>query len=100
MRQFANLVIICIISSIAAVSGCAGGSKAWDGTIWNNPPSSDPTGVTHHTYHSTIMNVDIGYNIYLPPQYSSGWTQKFPVVYFFHGSGGNENSVIYRCRTG
>jgi S-formylglutathione hydrolase FrmB len=64
----------------------------WDGTVWSTPPSSTPSGVTHLTYHSTIMNVDIGYNVYLPPQYATQPTQRFPVIYFLHGRDGNENS--------
>jgi S-formylglutathione hydrolase FrmB len=70
------------------------GNVPFDGTIWNNHPSSLPTGVEHHTYHSTVMNVDVGYNIYLPPQYAASPTQKFPVIYWLHGRGGNENSDV------
>jgi S-formylglutathione hydrolase FrmB len=63
----------------------------WDGTVWNNP-TGIPSTVTHGSYYSNIMGVQVGYNIYLPPQYASQSTARFPVIYFFAGSGGNENS--------
>lgn len=61
---------------------------------WNNPGSL-PSGYTHATYHSTLMNTDVGYSIYLPPNYSSS-TDRYPVVYSLHGMGGNENG---NCQT-
>lgn len=69
-------------------------SLPFDGTIWNNRPISLPAGVEHHTYHSTVMNVEVGYSIYLPPQYVTNLTQRFSVVYWLHGMGGNENSDV------
>jgi S-formylglutathione hydrolase FrmB len=82
---------VLMLSVVTMLDGCA--KPGWDGTTWNNnSPSSNPSGVTHLTYHSAIMNVDIGYNIYLPPQYATQPTQRFPVIYFLHGIGGNENS--------
>lgn len=61
---------------------------------WNNTGSL-PSGYTHATYHSTLMNTDIGYSIYLPPNYNSS-TDRYPVVYSLHGMGGNENG---NCQT-
>jgi len=61
---------------------------------WNNTGSL-PSGITHSTYHSTLINVDIGYNIYLPPAYASS-TDRYPVIYSLHGMGGNEGS---NCQT-
>lgn len=66
----------------------------YDGTVWNNPAGPYPTGVTHGTYHSNLLNTDIGYVIYLPPQYATEPTTHFPVVYVFPGSGSNENSYV------
>jgi len=64
----------------------------WDGTVWNNPTDA-PSGVTHGSYTSTLMGgIQVGYNIYLPPQYASQPTARFPVIYWYAGSGGNENS--------
>jgi enterochelin esterase-like enzyme len=69
----------------------------YDGTVWNNPgvyPSALQAGVTHHTYRSSVIGVDIGYNIYLPAPYFADPTRRFPVIYFLHGRGGNENSAV------
>ena len=38
---------------------------------WNNPPSNLPAGAEHKTFMSTSMKTEVGYNIYLPPGYSS-----------------------------
>jgi len=61
---------------------------------WNNSGSL-PSGITHKTYKSTAMNVDIGYNIFLPSDYNSS-TERYPVVYHLHGMGGNE---FENCQT-
>jgi endo-1,4-beta-xylanase len=69
----------------------------------NDRPSRDPANwnwvvpdarpnVMHGIVHSEVMSRDIGYNIYLPPAYDSEPQTHFPVVYFLHGSGGNESS--------
>ncbi len=60
---------------------------------WNNPSPSYPTGVTHQTYRSPSMNVDIGFNVYTPPGYAAG-TQRFPVIYYLHGRGGQEGTMV------
>lgn len=62
---------------------------------WNNPGTQLSAGITHSTYHSDLMSVDVGYNIYLPPDYNNN-TNRFPVIYSLHGMGGNENG---NCQT-
>jgi S-formylglutathione hydrolase FrmB len=59
----------------------------WDSTVWNNPQSI--SSVTHGTFVSPSTNLTIGYQIYFPANYTTG--SNFPVVYFLHGNGGNEN---------
>lgn len=61
-------------------------------TIWVNQPKpgSLPTGVTHHTYYSASMQHDVGYLIYLPPDYARDSSRRYPVIYNLHGAGGNE----------
>ena len=61
---------------------------------WVNPPEKAPAGVRHGTFHSTCMDTAVGYNVYLPTAYDAepGW--RFPVVYFLHGSAGNESRTI------
>jgi enterochelin esterase-like enzyme len=60
---------------------------------WNNPSQSYPTGVTHHTFRSPSMNVDVGFNVYTPPGYATS-TQRYPVIYYLHGRGGHEGTMV------
>jgi enterochelin esterase-like enzyme len=60
--------------------------------VWVNEPApgSLPEGVTHHTYFSRSMGHDVGYCVYLPPQYAKEPDRRFPVIYHLHGLNGNE----------
>ena len=51
-----------------------------------------PAGCKHLTFYSASNKTTIGYIIYLPPDYDSSVTgaTRYPVVYSFHGMGGNE----------
>ena len=59
-----------------------------------NPPATRPAGVQHRILHSKAMKRDVGYNIYLPPDYESSG-RRYPVIYWLHGSGGNESSSLW-----
>jgi S-formylglutathione hydrolase FrmB len=61
---------------------------------WNNPLSRTIEGVQHGTFHSECMDTTVGYNIYLPTTYHQEAERKFPVVYFLHGSAGNESRSV------
>jgi hypothetical protein len=63
---------------------------AYDGTIPSNP-SGLPAGVTHGTFWSALTQMNLGYTIYLPPQYATEPYASFPVVYWFSGGAGAEN---------
>ena len=54
---------------------------------WVNELKQNIPGVQHATFRSPSMQVDVGYCIYLPPQYSKPQNKKqsFPVVYYLHG---------------
>ena len=66
---------------------------------WVNPlPKGDwPAGLKHGTFKSPSMNVDVGYCIYLPPNYATkkNADKRFPVVYYLHGGrpGGETKSI-------
>jgi endo-1,4-beta-xylanase len=63
---------------------------------WNNPPAGPlPKGVRHGTFRSASMGVDVGYNVYLPPDYATDTARRYPVVYWLHGLGGNETSGVF-----
>ncbi len=54
---------------------------------WVNAPKSLPVGVTHDTFTSPSMQLDVGYCIYHPSEYSTAAAanKRYPVVYYLHG---------------
>jgi enterochelin esterase-like enzyme len=64
------------------------------GTIWNNPlpDYAYPGPVPIHAYYSQSMNVNVGYNVLLPPEYDG--STRFPVIYMFGGGGSDENTYL------
>ena len=59
-----------------------------------NPLERSPQNITHKTFFSKLYNHEIGYNIYLPPDYGT-CGDKYPVAYHLHGWTGNESSEIW-----
>jgi S-formylglutathione hydrolase FrmB len=48
-----------------------------------------------HTHYSTVLGMNRNYRIFLPPgYYQSG--KRYPVLYWFHGSGGSSKQETYR----
>lgn len=60
----------------------------------SNPPAQTPEHVTHRTFHSELVDCEVGYNIYLPPDYADSGA-RYPVVYHLHGYRGNESTDIW-----
>lgn len=58
-----------------------------------NPPVQTLNGFYHKTFHSDIYGCEIGYNIYLPPDYETSG-ESYPVFYHIHGWTGNESTEI------
>ena len=58
---------------------------------WSNPPKTVNPLAAHHTYHSAAMNCDVGYSIYLPPNYAAT-SVRYPAVYGLPGGGCNEEA--------
>ncbi|MAD80745.1 MAG: 1,4-beta-xylanase [Planctomycetaceae bacterium] len=54
---------------------------------WVNPLKQKPVGVEHAVFLSPSMEHEVGYCIYLPPEYkaSKNVTRRYPVVYYLHG---------------
>lgn len=75
------------------------GDSTLDGP-WVNPPSEKERveGVTHRAFRSEAMRRDIGYNIYLPPQYAAQPERRFPVVHHLHGRTDSESTHLYNLR--
>lgn len=59
-----------------------------------NPPEKAPEYVSHRTFYSNLISHEVGYNIYLPPDYEES-DKYYPVIYHLHGWQGNESSDIW-----
>jgi S-formylglutathione hydrolase FrmB len=67
--------------------------------IWVNDFTSSIPGVAHRTYFSNSMKREIGYAVYVPPGYvfrsshadTAKKEQRYPVIYWLHGKGGDES---------
>ncbi|AMC99402.1 alpha/beta hydrolase [Halomonas chromatireducens] len=51
--------------------------------------------VTHHRFHSTVLERDYAYTLYLPPGYRES-NLAYPVLYLLHGSFGSESDWVER----
>src|SRR4051794_21938909 len=61
---------------------------------WSNPPEHSPAGCSHQTLRSKAMSQEVGFNVCLPAQYA-GSASRYPVIYWLHGSGGNESGGLF-----
>ena len=87
------LAAICVLSSVTFGQDLRTAAEVLR-IQWVNVPPKPPIGVKHGTFHSSCMDTDVGYNIYLPEAYADNPVRQFPVVYFLHGSAGNESRSI------
>ena len=94
-RLLALFIFACILPVIAAKPKIKATQTNTDDMWVTSPAPELPTNVTHHTFHSASMNRDVGYCIYLPPNYDQNTDQRFPVIYHLHGAGGNETRSVY-----
>jgi endo-1,4-beta-xylanase len=64
---------------------------------WVTLPRVKSPLLAHKSYHSAAMNTEVGYHIYLPPQYAdpTNATQRYPVIYWLHGLNQSESSNWY-----
>ena len=96
MSQQSNLFLVCVLATTPLAAQDRRGDSPTPGPsiVWVNQPSSKqlplPPRTEHLTFHSKLVNKDIGYCIYLPPQYEADSDERFPVIYNLHGNGGNE----------
>jgi endo-1,4-beta-xylanase len=79
------------VASLLSISMADGAESPPQETRWNNPDRPPSPGLVHGNFHSASMAQEIGYNVYLPPGYEEN-SVHYPVVYFLHGAGGDENS--------
>ena len=56
---------------------------------WLDPDRGAPNGTQYKTFQSKVLGREVSYLVYLPPGYEQG-TQRYPVIYWLHGMGGNQ----------
>ena len=59
---------------------------------WVNPKISSVRGLDHKVLASKSLGHDVGFVVWIPPNYDSSGKTRYPVVYFLHGAGGTEAS--------
>lgn len=57
---------------------------------WVDPNHEAPGGMVYRTLRSQTIKEDVSYLVYLPPGYAEEERRRYPVVYWLHGSGGNQ----------
>ena len=72
---------------------------------WVNPPikwqveNSIPPGVSHRTFKSESMDLDVGYFIYRPEVCEKQPDRAFPLGFRLHGGGPGSESKSYKLAT-
>ena len=96
-----GLAVLLLSGSVNQVAQAQGKKKqkSSDPFSWVNQPSkaSAEVPIQHKTFRSQSMGADVGYCIYLPPNYEKSKRAKsrYPVVYYLHGGRpGNELKSI------
>ena len=69
---------------------------------WVKAPSKELLekipGLVHATFNCASMKTMVGYSVVLPPCYETS-KQRYPVVYWLHGGGGNECSSLFTAKS-
>src|SRR4051812_9355018 len=61
---------------------------------WLDPDKSEPAGTKYGSFSSKLAGTDVSYLIYLPPDYATNTTRRYPVVYWLHGLGGTQKTGV------
>ena len=95
MRTSKQHLAIVLLLAPAVVTGLAVGQepkakkkkKKPQPFRWVNELKTEVPGLKHATFRSPSMNLDVGYCIYLPPEYDGKQSEskRYPVVYYLHG---------------
>jgi len=59
---------------------------------WTTPAVTAPR-VQYRTFNSAAARATVSYHVYVPAQYESDPTRRFPVLYWLHGSGGGAGGI-------
>ncbi len=88
-----SVLMTTVVAGLPTAShGQTGRPVLVDQIAWVDPPDWLPANVTHGTFWSTSMDVEVGYSIYLPSGYEEN-RGRYPVVYWLHGRTGSERLI-------
>ena len=64
---------------------------------WSTLPAKPQPLLVHKTFHSSAMDTEVGYNLYLPPGYDdpANKDKRYPVLYWLHGMNQTESTDHY-----
>lgn len=63
-----------------------------DEVSWVNPREFESDRLTHNVLDSEALGCEVGYVVSTPVGFQAETDQKYPVIYFLHGMGGNESA--------
>jgi endo-1,4-beta-xylanase len=66
--------------------------KQYSEPKWMMPPVEGPN-LHYQSFDSKAAKEKVSYLIYLPPDYETSKTRRYPVVYWLHGIGGSQQGV-------
>jgi autotransporter-associated beta strand protein len=84
-----TLLVLLVLSPLG-LQGCLG--SAAQAQQWVTGSVSAP-GVQYHVFDSGAVGNPVSFHIFLPPQYLTEPQQRFPVLYWLHGSGAQQTGV-------
>lgn len=87
-------LVVCSAVLLGGSLASAGAQERQDDrppVSWVNPDLPVFRGLSHHVLASEALGHDVGYAVWLPPDYEASGDRRFPVVYFLHGMGGDES---------
>ncbi|PQO44166.1 alpha/beta hydrolase-fold protein [Blastopirellula marina] len=58
---------------------------------WVDPDKTAPAPTQYETFFSKTINQPVSYLVYLPPGYEQDQMQRYPVLYWLHGTGGKQS---------
>ena len=87
-KRVASVVVLCLLLV------AAGPDYSNYKERWVTPPKKEQPLLSHRTYRSEAMGVEVGYNVYLPPGYGDAASagKRYPVIYWLHGLNQSEST--------
>jgi endo-1,4-beta-xylanase len=65
---------------------------------WLDPDKSEPAGTHYKSFSSKRAASEVSYLIYLPPDYETSATRRYPVMYWLHGLNGGQSAGAFYIR--